>query len=233
MHEVWPRLRGGVVISCQARAGEPLDGPQFIVELAKAAVLAGASGLRLDRAENILPVKATASLPIIGIRKRHVDASPVHITGPLVDAQEVLATGVAILGVDGTPRPRGDGASLGEIVGLAHAQQTQVLADIATEADAEYALSCGCDALATTLSGYTPETAGTPLPNLGLLETLARRYDVPVILEGGITRPSQVCQAFDAGAFAVVIGKAITMPHFIGRMYVDEAKRCSGSSFAR
>lgn len=225
MDEVWNTLRGGVIISCQAQAGEPLDGPPFIVELAKAAVLAGASGLRLDRAENIVPVKAMTSLPIIGIRKRVMPGSTVYITGTVDDACEVLDAGADILAVDSTRRARGEGNSLVDIVRLAHDRGAQVLADLATEADAEYALECGCDALATTLSGYTPETTGMPLPDLKLVKALSRRYhNMPVILEGGVIRPSQVCEAFDAGAFAVVVGKAITAPHFIGRMYVDAAR---------
>lgn len=229
MHDVWSKLQGGVIISCQAQAGEPFDGPQFIVALAKSAVLAGAVGLRLDRAENIVPVKVVTDLPVIGLRKRVVPGSPVYITGTLDDAREVLDAGASVLAADATPRPHGDGSTLAGVVELAHRAGVPVLADLSCEADADYALTCGCDALATTLSGYTPDTSGVPLPDLRLLERLAQRYDVPIILEGGITRPEQIRDAFNGGAFAVVVGKAITAPHFIGRMYVDAAQRSRGA----
>ena len=44
--------------------------------------------------------------------------------------------------------------------------------------------------------------------------------DVPVIAEGHIQTPAQVRAALDAGAYAVIMGTAITRPEFITRGFV-------------
>ena len=62
----------------------------------------------------------------------------------------------------------------------------------------------GCEAIATTLSGYTDKPA-PKLPNLKLVEDLAKRVKVPIIAEGGFNRPEQFKQALDAGAWSVCI----------------------------
>ena len=60
--------------------------------------------------------------------------------------------------------------------------------------------------LQTGLAGL----AGMSLPAFDLLEQLAAKVRLPVICEGGIATPEDVRRAFDCGAFAVVVGTAIT-----------------------
>ena len=67
-------------------------------------------------------------------------------------------------------------------------------------------------AVATTLYGYTAETAGMRGFSLSLLEELVRRIDIPVIVEGHINEPADVRRALDMGAHAVLVGSAITRP---------------------
>jgi N-acylglucosamine-6-phosphate 2-epimerase len=57
-----------------------------------------------------------------------------------------------------------------------------------------------------------------------LVARLARRLDVPVLLEGGVTTPDEARRALDAGAFAVVVGRAITMPDVITRRFVERMR---------
>jgi N-acylglucosamine-6-phosphate 2-epimerase len=68
--------------------------------------------------------------------------------------------------------------------------------------------SAGSGAPASAGSG-APASAG---PDLHLVEALAAELDCPVFAEGRIATPAQARAAFDAGAFAVVVGAAITDP---------------------
>jgi putative N-acetylmannosamine-6-phosphate epimerase len=89
------------------------------------------------------------------------------------------------------------------------------MADIADEDDAREAIAAGADILATTLSGYTG--AETPEdPDLPLVRACAR-LSRPVFAEGRIRTPAQAAAAIAAGAFAVVVGSAITrLEHITG-----------------
>ena len=50
---------------------------------------------------------------------------------------------------------------------------------------------------------------------------LAQRLRVPVIAEGRIKTPAQTRAALDRGAFAVVVGTAITNPREITRRFAE------------
>jgi N-acylglucosamine-6-phosphate 2-epimerase len=73
------------------------------------------------------------------------------------------------------------------------------------------ARDAGADLVATTLSGYTD---GSPSagPDVELVSRLAARLDCPVVAEGRIRTPDDVRTMFAAGAYAVVVGHAITDP---------------------
>jgi N-acylglucosamine-6-phosphate 2-epimerase len=76
--------------------------------------------------------------------------------------------------------------------------------------DGVAAAGAGAELIATTLFGYTAETRGAALPGLDLVAALSRRVPVPVVCEGGVGSPEQVAAAFRAGAYAVVVGTALT-----------------------
>ncbi|MGQ0550116.1 MAG: nitronate monooxygenase, partial [Armatimonadota bacterium] len=97
-----------------------------------------------------------------------------------------------------------------------------VLADVASLTDALAAEDAGASAVATTLSGYLdPSTAPPEEPDLDLVALLSERVRVPVIAEGRIQTPAQALAALDRGAFAVVVGTAITNPREITRRFVE------------
>ena len=54
-----------------------------------------------------------------------------------------------------------------------------------------------------------------------LLEKLVKNLERPVFLEGRVWSPDDVKRAFEIGAYAVVIGSAITRPHLITRRFVE------------
>jgi N-acylglucosamine-6-phosphate 2-epimerase len=94
------------------------------------------------------------------------------------------------------------------------------MADI-DDADAgRHAESLGAELVGTTLSGYTtvPQNRSGD-PDLALVSALAGG-STRVIAEGRIKTPAELTAAFEAGAFAVVVGTSITEPMALTRRYL-------------
>jgi N-acylglucosamine-6-phosphate 2-epimerase len=218
-------IEGGVIVSCQAAAGSPLDHPSMIAALAQSAALGGARGFRVDGPDNVAAVRAVSGLPIIGIRKVDRAGFEIRITPTLADALRVVDAGATIVALDATARPRPGGETVAGITSALHSGGIPVMADIATLAEAEGAVAAGADLVATTLAGYTPDTGDLDPsePALDLLHQL-RDLPVPVVVEGRIWTVEHVLRALEGGAFAVVIGSAITAPNLITRKFVDAAQ---------
>ncbi len=53
-----------------------------------------------------------------------------------------------------------------------------------------------------------------------MLKKLVEHVNVPVILEGRVWHPEEVKKAFAYGAYAVVVGSAITRPQLITERFV-------------
>ncbi|MBW4081503.1 N-acetylmannosamine-6-phosphate 2-epimerase [Paenibacillus sp. S150] len=211
----------GLVVSCQALQDEPLYGSHHMVAMAMAAKEAGAAGIRAGGLADIKAIKEAAGLPLIGLVKIQHENSEVYITPTLEDALAIHAAGADIVAVDGTGRLRPDGRTLAETIAGLKRAGAAVMADIATFEEGMLAAEWGADYVSTTLCGYTRETAGTPLPNLDLLERLAAVLDIPVVAEGGISEPRQAADALRLGAAFVVVGSAITRPQWIAARYVQ------------
>ena len=234
MSGVFEALRGGLVVSVQAPDGSPLAAPSHLAAMARAAASGGAAGIR---AVEVAAVKEAVTLPVIGLRKRRVVGSDVYITPSLEDARAVAAAGADIVAVDATLRPRPDGVSLAALVSEL---PVPVLADVDCPEAGVAAREAGAAAVATTLAGYTgagaartsaPDAAdpssapASPGPDLDLVRALAAELDCPVFAEGRIATPEQARAAFDAGAFAVVVGTAITDPVALTRDFAAAARR--------
>ena len=58
MHVTIASLRGGLIVSCQARPDNPLYGPVFMAAMARAAAQGGAAGLRMNGPEDIRAARA-------------------------------------------------------------------------------------------------------------------------------------------------------------------------------
>lgn len=220
-------LRNRLVVSCQASHGEPLCAPEHIKALSLSALNGGAGGLRLEGADNIRCVKAVADVPIVGLTKSPLVTDEerlkrVYITATFAEAQDIADAGADIIAIDATDRPRPGRLSLADFISRIHQElKKPVWADIATAADALAAADAGADAISTTMSGYTSETFVRPDhgPDMDLLAALCGRLTLPVILEGRVWHPDEVRQAFQLGAFAVVVGSAITRPHLITQRF--------------
>jgi N-acylglucosamine-6-phosphate 2-epimerase len=205
------QLQGGLIVSCQAPVGSPLDDPYIISALALTAEQHGAAAVRIKHPAQIAAVRARVRVPIIGLDKVEFADSSVYITPTFEIARRVAENGADIIALDATKRQRPRGETLADLIQRVRSElKKPVLADVATFDEGLHAAECGADLVATTLCGYTEESKGTSQPALDLLERLAAVLRVPVVCEGGVSSPEEVKAAFACGAFAIVVGTAIT-----------------------
>lgn len=229
---VLARIKGGLIVSCQASKGEPLAKPEHILALSLTVLNGGACALRLEGVENIRAVRARTDVPIVGITKteglsEEERLNKAYITASYDEAARVLEAGADIVALDATGRPREDGLSLAQTVARLHDEfDAAVWADTATFGEAEAAVASGVDMVSTTLYGYTRETYRQhgEGPDYSFLERCVNKLDVPVIMEGRVWHHDQASRAIACGAHAVVVGSAITRPHLITRGFVDALK---------
>lgn len=220
------RLKGGLIVSVQAWRGSPLDDPYVIAAMAQAAALNGAVAVRIEGREDLRAVRARVDVPIVGLIKREYPGFEPYITPTLAEVVEIAQAGAEFVAFDATARPRPGGVQVADVIGAIHAHNRLAFADCATEDDGNAALELGADVVATTLCGYTRETAAQPLPALGLVRALAQRGAFTVC-EGGVRSPAAVRAALDAGAGAVVVGTSITNVDWLVREFAGAADRKS------
>lgn len=224
MSELLERLRGGLIVSVQAENGSALDEPAVLAAMARAAQDAGAVAVRIAGAATLHAVRARVEVPTVGLIKRAYPGFAPYITPTLVEVEAVIATGAEIVAFDATARARPDGAAIDAVVDAIRRAGRIPMADCATLDDARHALAARAPIVATTLCGYTPETAGAALPALDLVRELAQ-LGAFTICEGGVVEPAQVRAALDAGADAVVVGTAITNVGWLVRRFAGSADR--------
>ena len=217
-------LRGGLIVSVQAWRGSAIDDPAFIAAMARAAQDGGAVAVRVAGEDDLHAVRARVALPIVGLIKREYPGFEPYITPTLDEVRAIVAAGAEIVAFDATPRRRPSGTDVAALIAEIHARERLALADCATAADAAAAADAGADMVASTLCGYTAETAGAALPALDLVRELAqlRRF---CLCEGGVRSPAEVRAALDAGADAVVVGSAITNVDWLVREFAGAADR--------
>jgi len=208
------------VVSCQVPDGTAIDTPEFIAAQALTVIQAGAVGIRAQGIANVAAVAKVTDKPILGLVKRYLNTTPVYITPTVKELLELEAAGASIIAIDATERFRADGVDLAKFLTEVRAEtNVPLLADVDTLEAGIIAEELGCDAVATTLSGYTEKPA-PPLPNIKLVEDLAKRVKIPVVAEGGFSRPEHVSQAFAVGAWTVCIGTAITNPYLLTKSFL-------------
>jgi N-acylglucosamine-6-phosphate 2-epimerase len=217
-------LRGQLIVSCQAYPGEPMRDPRTTGQVAASAVIGGAAAVRVQGLADVQHTRAAVEVPVIGLWKDGHDG--VFITPTLRHALAVANAGAHVVAIDGTRRSRPDGLNLAQTVAGIHAEShALVMADCGSFDDAVAAVQAGADLVGTTLSGYTGERPKTSGPDLDLLGHIAAAdFGVPLIAEGRIHTPAQARQALDAGAFAVVVGTAITHPATITGWFAGALK---------
>jgi N-acylglucosamine-6-phosphate 2-epimerase len=220
------QLKGGLIVSCQARPGEPLFDSRIMAAMAQSVIIGGAVGIRANTPSDIRAIRAVTVLPIIGLYKIVSPDSEVYITPTFTAAQQIAEAGADIIALDATPRKRPENESVSDLFNKIHTQlHKPVMADISTFEDGLAAEQSGADMVSTTLSGYTPYSPQQSGPDLELVRRLAERLKIPVVAEGRIFTPEELVLAFKSGAYAVVIGSAITRPQIITERFVKALKQ--------
>lgn len=213
---LFDQIKGGLIVSCQALEHEPLYTKEGGVMplMAKAAAQSGAVGIRANTVRDITQIKAVVDLPVIGIIKKDYPGTPMYITVTMAEVDALVECGVDILAVQGTSALRPDGSTAADFIRQIKAKYPQqlVMADIATLEEAMACAEAGADFVGTTMRGYTPETKGIDDIDFAFITELTQKCPAKVIAEGHVHSPEQAVQALQAGAFALVVGGAITRP---------------------
>ncbi len=221
MNPLIESLQGKLIVSCQAYMGEPLRHPETMAQMARAAELGGAAAIRCQGLSDIAAIKGRVEVPVIGLWKEGHEG--VYITPTLRHARACIAAGADVVALDATDRPRPDGRTFEETVEALRGE-TLVMADCSCMADVERALAAGVDIVSTTLAGYTDARSKTAGPDLEFLReavAAAESSGTPVFCEGRIHTLDDAKTAIEAGAFAIVVGTAITHPTSITSWFAN------------
>jgi N-acylglucosamine-6-phosphate 2-epimerase len=252
MYKIIEKINKKIIISCQASSGEPIYEENCLLSIIKSVINGGASGLRLAGCKDIEETRKISDIPVIGItkpdplpceagvnpetaavsRRTGINSFPenwkeiVYITPTFEDAKKISQAGADIIAIDGTSRKRPK-ENLAELIEKIHNElKKPVMTDCATVEEGLMCRLLGADIISTTLSGYTQETLNKNKdePDFELLESLVKIVESPVILEGRIWTVEHAKKAFELGAYAVVIGSAVTRPQLITKRFIDAVK---------
>ncbi|MGI6215889.1 MAG: N-acetylmannosamine-6-phosphate 2-epimerase [Christensenellales bacterium] len=222
--ELFSIMKGSIIVSCQATPGEPLyDRERSVMPLmARAAKLAGAKMIRTSSVRDIVEIKEETGLPVIGLIKREYPGYTGRITMTMREVDECMEALADIVSIDCTNCTRGDGLTPPEFIVKVKNKYPNIIimADCATLDEAVAAHKAGADLVGSTMNGYTEETADCAgEPNFELVKQMAEALPCPVIAEGRIHTPEQAKKMLEIGAWAVVVGGAITRPMEIARRF--------------
>lgn len=219
------QIANGLVVSCQALPHEPLHSSYIMSRMAVAAMEGGASGIRANTTNDIQAIREVCPLPVIGIIKEVYGDHPVFITPTMKEIDALVQTGVEIIAMDATCRPRPDGSSLDELFAQAKEKYPNQLfmADCSTIEEALHADALGFDYIGTTLVGYTEESCGDKIEanDFEIIRTILANVSHSVIAEGNIDTPEKCRRVLELGCKSVVVGSIITRPQLITRRFAD------------
>lgn len=215
------KLKGQLIVSCQALEDEPLHGSEIMARMALAAKEGGAAAIRANGFEDIKEIKQTINLPVIGIVKRNYHDSEIYISPTLKEVDEVHSAGAEILALDLTNRDRPGGLSNEEMILMIKEKfpALLIMADVSTYEEGIAAADLGLDLIGTTLAGYTSYSKKFDHPDFELISNLSQELSVPIIAEGRINTPEEAARCLELGAWAVVVGSAITRPQLIAKRF--------------
>lgn len=215
----------GLVVSCQVQPDDPTYSEGFVVKMAQAAQWGGAAGIRANSPDQIRQIKASVSLPLIGLYKIWSPTTDVFITPTLEAAQEVWDAGAEVVALDCTFQINDSGQRACDLLPVVQRALPDAItfADVSNHEEARNAVEQGADIVAPTLRGYTAETAHIEEPDYREFARMCRDFgdDVYMMMEGHIYTPEDAMKAIYLGAHSVVVGSAITRPHLITKRFND------------
>lgn len=216
-------IKNNIIVSCQALPEEPLyvEEKSIMYLMARAAKMAGTPMIRTNSIRDVIAIKEETGLPVIGIIKKQYEGFESYITSTMAEVDALVEANSDVIALDATNQKRGDQKTAVEFIKeikLKYPEQ-MLMADISTYEEGVAAAEAGVDLVSTTMSGYTNYTKKTDGADYNLLERLSKDLKIPVICEGRINYPDDVTEAFKRGAYAVVVGSAITRPYEIAKRF--------------
>lgn len=223
--ELYEKIKGKLIVSCQALPGEPLyvEDDTIMPLMAKAAMEAGAVAIRANSQRDVAEIKRIVNIPVIGLIKKQYQNFPQHITVTMEEIDKLMEVKTDIIALDSTLRDRVDGKTINEFIKDIKNKYPQavLMADVSTVEEGINAWKAGVDFVGTTLSGYTEYSRQEDGPDFEIVSTLAKTISIPVIAEGKIHTPEQAKKMLEVGAYAVVVGGAITRPLEITKRFIN------------
>ncbi|MFM1524893.1 MULTISPECIES: N-acetylmannosamine-6-phosphate 2-epimerase [Helcococcus] len=214
------KLRGKLIVSCQALPEEPLHSSFIMGRMALAAKQGGAAGIRAQSVEDINEISKVIDLPIIGIIKKVYPDSPIHITASRKEVEDLLTTKCEIIALDATPRPRPNGDKLEDLLKIIHDNGRLAMADCSTYEECIEADKMGFDIVSTTLFGYTPYSVKLVGPDFETTKKIVENVNAFVIAEGKINTPEDLKKVYEyCKVDSAVVGTAITRPQDITKTF--------------
>lgn len=225
MKESVKKLKGKLIVSCQALPTEPLHSSFIMGRMAAAAKEGGAAGIRANTKEDIREIQKQTGLPMIGIVKRDYPESRVYITPTMREIEELMEVKPEIIALDATNRLRPGNMTLADFFHAVKEKYPDQLwmADCSTVEEALYADSLGFDFIGTTMVGYTEESKGLKIEadDFAILREIVAKAAHPVIAEGNINTPPKARRVIELGAYSVVVGSIITRPQLITKAFAE------------
>ena len=223
--EFLQKIRGNLIVSCQALEDEPLFDPKMMAKMAVAAKEGGSVAIRANFPDQIAAIQAATGLPIIALYKKVYAHSNVYITSTMEEIDALMALQPEVIAMDATRQIRPGGLDINaffEEVKKKYPDQL-FMADTSCFEEGVLAEKIGFDLVSTTLSGYTPYTIDRLLPDYDLMQRYCEHLRIPIIAEGGIWTPQELKKTFETGVWAAVVGTAITRPKEITRRFIQLA----------
>lgn len=225
MYDEIERLKGRLIVSCQALPHEPLHSSFIMGRMARAAKEGGAFGIRANTKEDIREIQSQVELPVIGIVKRDYEGSDVYITPTMKEIDELMEVKPQIIAVDATIAARPGGVAIDEFFAqIKEKYPNQLLmADCSTVEEAIHADRLGFDFIGTTMVGYTPQSKDDKIEenDFEILREIVAKVKHRVIAEGNINTPEKARRVIELGAFSVVVGSIITRPQLITKAFAE------------
>lgn len=227
INDVISKLKGKLIVSCQAEGDSPFNSPEGVTMFAKAAIMGGAAAIRSEGIEKTKMIIEQTNVPVIGLIKSKFEDGSVRITGTFKDVEDLISIGAHIIAIDGTFRKRENLSGPDFIKQIKTKYDCVIMADIAMEDEAIACVEAGADIISTTLNGYTPETLKDKIHSLNfeLVKSLVKKIKIPVVAEGRINTLEAAKKMIELGAYSVVVGTAITRPHIITSWFVEAIKK--------
>ena len=225
--ELFERIKGKVIVSCQAVPGEPLyvEEKSVMYLMARAAKQAGTPMIRTSSIRDVIAIKEETGLPVIGLVKVQYEGFESYITPTMKEVDELMEVKPEIIALDATGALRPGGLTLKDFVGQIREKYPKqlLMADCSTVKEAQYADEIGFDFIGTTMVGYTKQSQGDRIEeeDFRIIREILETLKHPVIAEGNINTPEKAKRVKELGVFSTVVGSVITRPQLITRSFVD------------